>query len=522
MKNHITRYLGRILVPVPFLFGLIGLTKTPGYSLLDCAYHSVQLYVMEFADGIVMNPCVEIARWTAPCITVAAIITFFYRLVERLRILRLTFRQDPVIIHGDSANIAVMLDQMKHRAMISEDKMGYRVGRQLVMFDRDEDMFEYINSHRKELLSGSSKVILCSENIRRGSYENTQITICNLSENCARLYWEQHPVLREDEKILIIGTGNYGTGILSQAILNNVISTDSAISYHVAGDYRDYFITHPGICRAMEVYTEDEEGREHLYREGLNVCGNRDQIHFHNRSWQEVVSGFGPFDRVIIVTDSDADNLNILNEIKLYFCNDIYHIKYIDRETLKDLWDLDKENITPFGVREELFNEDTIMRDGLFRRAEKIHSRYFSRYLCREREEGRCGKAGTSVCPDCPAFIKDWNSLNVFVRYSNVAQADHVPVKLRLLLGREADINEPGIGERAAAAYKALGKDEQERLREIEHIRWCRYHFFNNWEYASVRDNKKHRHPCLVPFRELAEREKRKDEDAYLALSELL
>lgn len=522
MNNHITRYLGRILIPVPFLFGLIGFTATPGYSLLDCAYHSVQLYVMEFADGVVMNPCVEIARWTAPCITVAAIISFFYRLLERLRILRLTFRRDPVIIHGDSANIDIMLDQMKKRAMTSEDRMGYRVGRQLVMFDRDEDMFEYINSHRKELLSGSSKVVLCSENIRRGSYENTQISICNLSENCARLYWEEHPVLKEDETILIIGTGNYGSGILTQAIYNNVISADSSISYHVVGDYREFLITHPGLCRAMEVYTEDESGQERLYRDELPACGNRDQVHFHRRAWQEVVTDAGPFDRVIIVTDSDADNLYILNEIKLYFFNETYHIKYVDRETLHDLWDLKKEKITPFGVREQLFNEDAIMRDSLFRRAEKIHALYFSRYLCQEQQEGKCKKKIMSECPDCPAFIRDWNSLNVFVRYSNVAQADHVPVKLRLLLGNDADMCEPGIGERAVSAFKALDNEEKGRLREIEHIRWCRYHFFNNWDYAPERDNQRRRHPCLVPFRQLAEKEQIKDEAAYLALSNLL
>ena len=52
---------------------------------------------------------------------------------------------------------------------------------------------------------------------------------------------------------------------------------------------------------------------------------------------------------------------------------------------------------------------------------------------------------------------------------------------------------------------------EEETIWRMEHIRWCRYHYYNRWSYAKERDNANRKHHLLVPFDELPQSEKEKD-----------
>ena len=59
-----------------------------------------------------------------------------------------------------------------------------------------------------------------------------------------------------------------------------------------------------------------------------------------------------------------------------------------------------------------------------------------------------------------------------------------------------------------------------EELSELEHIRWCRFFWINNWHYNKDRDNSKRLHNCLVPYSDLTDAEKAMDtENVELALS---
>ena len=53
-----------------------------------------------------------------------------------------------------------------------------------------------------------------------------------------------------------------------------------------------------------------------------------------------------------------------------------------------------------------------------------------------------------------------------------------------------------------------------EKIAELEHIRWCRYHYLHNWKYAPHTDAAKRVHNCLIPFEDLSEEEKIKDVEA--------
>ena len=57
----------------------------------------------------------------------------------------------------------------------------------------------------------------------------------------------------------------------------------------------------------------------------------------------------------------------------------------------------------------------------------------------------------------------------------------------------------------------------------LEHIRWCRYHYLNNWEYGVPPDGKnkdidKRIHKDLIDYEELTAEEKKKDLDNVLLM----
>ena len=57
-----------------------------------------------------------------------------------------------------------------------------------------------------------------------------------------------------------------------------------------------------------------------------------------------------------------------------------------------------------------------------------------------------------------------------------------------------------------------------ERLAELKHIRWCRHHFPNNWQWSQpengkAKDSAKRLHRCLVPYCRLEEQDEEKDRE---------
>lgn len=53
-----------------------------------------------------------------------------------------------------------------------------------------------------------------------------------------------------------------------------------------------------------------------------------------------------------------------------------------------------------------------------------------------------------------------------------------------------------------------------EDIAELEHIRWCRYYYLNNWRCGADRNDSERIHHLLKPFDKLSEENKAKDIDA--------
>ncbi len=66
-----------------------------------------------------------------------------------------------------------------------------------------------------------------------------------------------------------------------------------------------------------------------------------------------------------------------------------------------------------------------------------------------------------------------------------------------------------------ACKYRGVGdnvfENKFEHLSELEHIRWCNFHYFCNWVYSNQTDKKAKIHNCLVSYDKLSREEQLKD-----------
>lgn len=481
------------LFMLPFILATVGFYDLMEGNVLNAMYSAMRLYLGEMdCDPSKVNFLLEIARWTAPLMSAAAILTILSQFLVGIRIWFRVRKADTVVIHGDSPRVSALAESLGKRAVVAETRSAQWARTHVLLFREDKSMLSYLDEHRKTLCAQGRKVYLCSEELARGNFKNRDLTLCSFPENCARQYWLDHPltVARKKQQIVIIGTGNYGSALLSQALLTNVIAVDSCIVYHIFGDSTRFQGLHTQLSAFLEVNEE---------------APKQDGICFHSEPWWANSDILTQADRIILADDREETNLMVLSEIKRFYPIGMIHVKVSDASLLEDLWD----GVAAFGTAASLCSAENVLNEARMRDAKRIHSTYFSTYQCKK-------DCAAKNCIDCEAFAENWSSLSNFTRYSNAAQADHIPVKIQILLGDDfRSIAHPGM--EARKRFDLLTSGEKSNLFELEHIRWCRYHYLNNWQYAPIRDNAKRQHPLLVPYSQLEKKEEEKDADPWLS-----
>ena len=103
-----------------------------------------------------------------------------------------------------------------------------------------------------------------------------------------------------------------------------------------------------------------------------------------------------------------------------------------------------------------------------------------------------------------------WELLDTFTRYSNLSAADYHEVQQKMM----------------EHAGQPLSPEVLEELAELEHIRWCRYHYLNNWKYGRPENGKNKDmhcriHTMLIPYEKMDEQEKEKDRENVRILFQL-
>lgn len=287
---------------------------------------------------------------------------------------------------------------------------------------------------------------------------------------CARQYWRSKPLCRHENRIVIIGFGNYGRCILERAILTNIISVEQHVAYHIFGDAGEFFSMHMHLNEIFSLGKESEEA---------------DSLIFHDEFWERHPAILEEADRIIICMDDVPEGWNIFWRLNKYY----RYRGQIDLHSNRKA-----PGVSYFGIDEEIYTPDQIMRTELNKAAIMIND-IFRRSV------------------SYPTL--SWEELDDFHRESKIAAADHLLMKIRILM--EDETLTEYTADMAGEAYQRYCKAKasgslQEMYRRLDHMRWLRFYTFYNWSYGPARDDRARQHPMLCPYAELtAEQKKERD-----------
>lgn len=356
------------------------------------------------------------------------------------------------------------------------------------------------NYQRAEKLLEKGVEVCCMTEYEPDQYPSALI-LYDPYISCAHMYWVQYPVRSLQETIVLIGSGKYAEALLEQALLVNVFDPGQRIRYVVYGDFGEFRRNHPylgQICSLSSAEAADGKAPEADLRsralspvetpESLTTvkAPASDSLLFMEGPWNGDLDALKAADRIILCFDSEEKTLSVYNTLHRHVPTEAAVHARLSR---------DFDGLAAFGVPESLFTSESVLRKQLEQQAMAMHHIYLA-----------------STGQTSPG----WEELSAFLRRSNIASADHLYTKVRLLLGR--DVSAQLTKEVFAAAFRKWQEEmpeKKELFRRIEHERWMRFHLLNNWQYAEKRDNKRRLHPLLRPFDLLPEKEQEKDDYAW-------
>ena len=435
-----------------------------GYSL----YAAIALYfvnpVVDYEDGFIL-----FAEIASVVVTTSIIFTIIRSAIENLNNFILSKSPLSTAVFTDNEWGEIYSDALAKGYIADPEKSwNFRNAKTSVAFMYSEDTknIEFFRDHQKELESRDVYLMLNhADPFLLKSTESSRVHFFNLYEIMARKYWKDHSLyedIRPDEKgefvpfrIAIIGFGSVGEAIFKYGYLNNIYETDQCIEYHLWG------------CGNIS---------ERNFISSLETM-NRDSIEVHSGPWEEdirLIAGAGR----IIITGGQDETIRILQEILYENPHAAVHCMCDGDMLYEDIFQ--GENIATFGNMREILTEDYIGREQLLLQAKLFNYDYVL------SARGQHIEDPSAITEDMES---EWDKLNGFFRGSNVARADHYWIeKWKLMDGHSID--------------------EEQR---IEHMRWCRYYYYNHWKYDRKKDKKLRLHPDLVPYDELSRAEQDKD-----------
>lgn len=296
---------------------------------------------------------------------------------------------------------------------------------------------------------------------------------------CARQYWRSRPLCSNEHTIVLIGFGNYGLSILERAIFTNVISVGQHVAYHIFGDATEFLATHRHLHEVFSIGT---------------VSQDSDSLLFYKECWEMHHEVLELADRIIICPDDEPEGWNIFWRLGRYYkLHGQIHL-HSNREA---------PGVSYLGTNEEIYTPNQIMRTSLNQAAVTINEIF---------------RKSVSY----PTL--SWENLDDFHRESKISAADHLLMKIRILLKDETitDFSADTV-EKAYREYCETKKDAavQEMYRRIDHLRWLRFYTFYNWSYGAARHDGARQHPMLCAYENLTPEQRRERDAAWELLGSI-
>lgn len=376
----------------------------------------------------------------------------------------LVFESDARVIFCDTDQAALPPDRFPRRRMLCTSADAVQFARRIVGSAASCRVFLISDDELQNLSQAKAMQELPCAVYCRGTESplSGDIRFFDAYSCCARLYWQTHPLGAKESVVLLAGDGRLAQALLDQAVLVNCRIPFMKTVCHAFGDWTAYRSLHPAL---PQVFGEPDDPRH-------------DSLIFHSEAWCASHELTESADRIIFCGDDFA--LNIRNAALLSkYCPAGAAVHVAAPHA-----DLD--------CTAAVFTRELVMRSGLDRQGRLLHAAY-------------CRSTGS----DAP-----WESLTAFLKESNRASGDHLLTKLRLLLRNDPPAEVTPESCRAAFAVWQSAPDK-EPFRRNEHERWEHFHALYNWRYGPEKDSVRRTHPCMVPYEQLSEADKAKDDFAW-------
>ena len=468
MQLRLSRIGKYLLFLAPFVLGAIGLIALEGEPVLDSLFSCVSLYIMGYQNSP-PNLLVELARWTAPLATASGLLLAISAMRNLFRSRIRYLRSNSVAVYGPRELRETLLARLGRRGIDGGDALALVPAQSYLLLDEEAKNFDFYAANR-EKLTGST-VYLQSRTLPAQSVSDPGLRLFCPEETAARIFWKQRCLFEASVRcshrmrIVLVGFGTLGERLLAYALLDNIFSPDQRLEYHIFGDGARFSAVHTGLA----------------------LIG--DPVIFHSEPWHDRLDVLEGAQMVVVLTQDGQ--LALVQDLLLATTAPVIDVFSPSSGELSPL--SGQPRLRLFSWELEGRSLPNIFSDAMFARAKRINLRYAHLY------------GGTEETPE--NLEQEWSRLDGFTRYSNVSAADYHEMRLRMLdtLGWPAD------GEKLSAA-------QLEYLAELEHIRWCRYHYLNNWrwgkpENGARKDPAKRIHADLIPYGELSDQEKQKDRD---------
>ena len=461
----------RLLFFVPMMLAFIGL-MLDGSGLLDAIYRSMGVYGGGFGDTP-PNILIEFARWTGLIATASLFVYVIKILRERAgNFIKYHLIRNSVAVYGPESE-KNKLSGIKSLHKIDGKDRFVKAQSYIILNDEAEN-FKFYNEHKTELKN--KQVYLKADPVWSRFVD--AVKIFSPEEAAARLFWKwdklwennsPYELIKNDTdhklNIAVLGFGKLGEELIYWGMQSNIYFADQKITYHVFGNCSEFLRTHTSLDHISDKIIAYDDG----WTAHLDIVNNAD---------------------IVIVTEQNNQNILIKDLLFTTVRKGIYVFSASDSPA-EELMELDeiKDRFFLYPWQSEGYKFENIVTDKLFEEAIAVNKQY--------KENN-------------PAYGVEWEELDAFAKYSNVSTADYDFIRFKILNAKNISLPRD---------TNKLTPEILEELSELEHIRWCRYHFLNNWtpfEEASGdqrKDKLTRRHAYLIDYNKLDEKIKKLDDD---------
>lgn len=454
-----------LLYILPILLGVWGFHFLEGEPFLDSVFNSILMYILCYTEHPA-NIFIEVARWLAPAMTASWVLIVFHTLREQLIHFLMFCTGKSIAVYGPAEDKETLLQKIKHGGI--DGKNHFVRANKYILLDDENKNFEFYNLNQKKILDSS--VFMRCESIPSEAINESNLHLFCSEETSARLFWKEHflyPLSLQNNhqlEIVFLGFDKLGEELLLFGLQNNIFSPTQKISYHIFGDGTRFQATHTELSSIS------------------------DPICFYGEPWYLHLDLLEKAEMVIVLTQEKQTEL--LRSLLSATTRKCFHVFAANTSVIRLL--AENERLLVFDWKNESQKLKYILNDTLFEHAKQINLRYA--HLYKQVPENKV------------SMEKEWQLLDTFTRYSNVNSADYHEVRQKML---EFD---------GQSDSDVLIPDILEIHAELEHIRWCRYHYLNNWKYGipvngKNKDKSLRIHKDLIPYSELTDDEKEKDRE---------